>query len=264
MRKQEELAKEVESRKEQIDELDLAKTTLNQRIVKLESELMKEKEAVQKKQHQIETLQEENVKFERNTKLFDAKKQNLDDTIKGHEASIEALREQKQKVEAENDALKNNLSKVEEQFLRKKTEFDIKSKEYERLENFNEQCKRENGNLQMKRNDLEVEIGECKSKLREYEKKIKDLSRLNNGLVTDKDRITREKKDAEHEKEITTSGVNALTREIEYLRKQTDQEKTNILNLIRDRDMMSKYIKKAEDENYKNKDEIAAMKNEIA
>ena len=107
-------------------------------------------------------------------------------------------------------------------------------------------------------------MNECKVKLREYEKKIKDLTRLNNGLQTDKDRITREKKEAQHEKEITTSGVNALTREIEYLRKQTEGEKTNILNLIRDRDMMGKLIKKTEDENLNNKDKIAASQNEIA
>ena len=95
-----------------------------------------------------------------------------------------------------------------------------------------------------------------RAKLREYEKKNKDLTRMNYGLTNDKDRVTREKKEAEHEKSITFAGVNALTREIEYLRKQTDNEKTNILNLIRDRDMMSKYIKKAEEENFKNKDEL--------
>lgn len=56
----------------------------------------------------------------------------------------------------------------------------------------------------------------------------------------------------------------ALTREIEYLRKQTESEKTDILNLIRDRDMMQKYIKKAEDENSKNQSEIARLNNDIA
>mgnify|MGYP006899585092 FL=1 len=49
MRKQEELAKEVETKKEMIDDLELTKTSLNQRIVKLETELMKEKEQLQKK-----------------------------------------------------------------------------------------------------------------------------------------------------------------------------------------------------------------------
>lgn len=72
MRKQEELLKDVETKKEMVDELEITKTTLNQRIVKLETELMKEKEAIQNKQHKIEKLEEEHVKFERNAKLFDA------------------------------------------------------------------------------------------------------------------------------------------------------------------------------------------------
>jgi len=100
--------------------------------------------------------------------------------------------------------------------------------------------------------------------LREYEKKNKDLTRINTGLTNDKDRVTREKKEAEHEKHITIAGVNGLTRLIESLKKESDQEKTNILNLIRDRDMMSKYIKKAEDENQKNKGELANKNNEIS
>ena len=142
-------------------------------------------------------------------------------------------------------------------------EYDTKCKEYEKLENFNEQCRRENINLQDKKFALEVDIGEMRAKLREYEKKNKDLNRINNGLNNDKDRVTREKKQAESEKSVTIQGVNALTREIEYLRKQTDNEKTNILNLIRDRDMMSKYIKKAEEENFKNKDTISGLKTDV-
>ena len=56
--------------------------------------------------------------------------------------------------------------------------------------------------------------------------------------------------------------MSALTREIEYLRKQVDAEKANIVNLIRDRDMMKKSIIKAEDENNSNKDELFKQINE--
>lgn len=101
------------------------------------------------------------------------------------------------------------------------------------------------------------------NKIRELEAENKKKKILNLQLTNDKDRIIREMKEAEYEKNITKSGVNALTREIEYLRKQTDNEKTDILNLIRDRDMMSKYIKKAEDENVKNKDEITKLLGDI-
>jgi chromosome segregation ATPase len=49
LRKQEELQKETETKQEAINDLEVAKTTLNQRIVTLETELMKEKEAIQNK-----------------------------------------------------------------------------------------------------------------------------------------------------------------------------------------------------------------------
>ena len=74
--------------------------------------------------------------------------------------------------------------------------------------------------------------------------------------------MAREKMEAIDEKNITKSGVNALTREIEYLRKQVDNEKNNIINLIRDRDMMKKSILKAEDDNLKNKEELITQINE--
>ena len=72
MRKQEELQKEVESKKEGIDELENTKNTLNQRVVKMDNEMMKDRETIQQKQHDIEKLQEEHVKYERGAKLFDA------------------------------------------------------------------------------------------------------------------------------------------------------------------------------------------------
>jgi len=56
MRKQEELQKECENKKEQVDELENTKNTLNQRIFKQENELMKERETIQNKQHEISKL----------------------------------------------------------------------------------------------------------------------------------------------------------------------------------------------------------------
>lgn len=81
--------------------------------------------------------------------------------------------------------------------------------------------------------------------------------------MNDKDRMAREKMEALNEKNITKAGVNALTREIEYLRKQTESEKSNIIGLIRDRDMMKKSILKAEEDNQKNKEELINQINEV-
>ena len=45
----------------------------------------------------------------------------------------------------------------------------------------------------------------------------------------------------------SVNAVSALTREIEWVNKQTDKEQQNIHNLIRERDMMKKGLAKVED-----------------
>jgi hypothetical protein len=45
------------------------------------------------------------------------------------------------------------------------------------------------------------------------------LKRTNKQLVNDKERLNRLKNEAIADKNLTKTGVNALTREIEYLRK---------------------------------------------
>lgn len=104
---------------------------------------------------------------------------------------------------------------------------------------------------------------EARNKLRQLEKENKNLTRENNGLLNDKDRMAREKMEAVSEKNLTKAGVNALTREIEFLRKQVDSEKSNIARLANDRNIMKNSIMKAEEDNQKNKEELIAQLNEV-
>ena len=97
---------------------------------------------------------------------------------------------------------------------------------------------------------------EIENENRMLEKRNKEVSLLNTQLNNEKDRMAREKMEAINEKNITKQGVNGLTREIEYLRKQVDSEKANIVGLIRDRNMMKTSIDKAEEDNLKNKEEL--------
>ena len=97
---------------------------------------------------------------------------------------------------------------------------------------------------------------EIENENRMLEKRNKEVSLLNTQLNNEKDRMAREKMEAINEKNITKQGVNGLTREIEYLRKQVDSEKANVVGLIRDRNMMKTSIDKAEEDNLKNKEEL--------
>ena len=225
---------------------------------------MKEKEEIQKKQHQIEKLAEEQTKFERNAKLFDAQKKNMEQKIEEKEGTIDKYGEDKKENEKTIEDLRNQNKKIQDQLDAKKKEYIFKCRDFETLKNQHDNILRDCESLRIKIDNLEVEIGEFRNKNRELEKMNKVYNRVNNGLVTDKERITNEKKEAEYEKNLTKNGVNALTREIEHLRRDTEQDKKKIIDLIRFRDMMSKSIKKAEDENMKNKDEISSKVNEIA
>lgn len=62
---------------------------------------------------------------------------------------------------------------------------------------------------------------------------------------------------------VATNAVSALTREIEWVNKETAKEQNNIHNLIRDRDMMKKNLAKVEEVNLKNKDDLARKQNFI-
>ena len=90
------------------------------------------------------------------------------------------------------------------------------------LQKSQQQDQREKSKLNDLVQKCNIEIDQYRNKLREVEKQKKEFRIENVKLTNDKDRVTRQKNDAETEKNVTKQGVNALTREIEYLRKQTE------------------------------------------
>lgn len=95
----------------------------------------------------------------------------------------------------------------------------MKIAEYKKLEEIASQFEKDKHNLIQKFNQTDLELSEARNKLRQLEKENKSLMRENTTLMNDKDRMAREKMEAINEKNIAKNGVNALTREIEYLRK---------------------------------------------
>ena len=85
------------------------------------------------------------------------------------------------------------------------------------------------------------------------ERDAKKANRENTQLELDKKRLADSKAAALGEKQASMNAVNALTREIEWLRKQTEVEQQGIMKLIRDRNMLKKNLTKIEDTNNENK-----------
>ena len=153
--------------------------------------------------------------------------------------------ETQKKLEKEKEAtvvLQQRLREIQEERNGVKRELEDKKKAIEEIIIERDQFAYERSNLAKENNSY---------KLR------------NNKISTERDQLAKARNEAEHQKEITKAGVNALTREIEYLRKQADNEKTDILNLIRDRDMMGKYIRKASEMNEKNRQEIIKLNGKV-
>jgi len=64
---------------------------------------MKEREISQNRQHEIEKLKEDHVKFSRSSKLFDEKEAMLNNSIKDNEVMIKKLEDEKAKLISDNE-----------------------------------------------------------------------------------------------------------------------------------------------------------------
>lgn len=169
-----------------------------------------------------------------------------------------------EKLKKEHDKLNTQLDSQVNKYDQQRIELEAHKNRTKSLNEEHQMLKKMKEKKDKDFYDLTITEGELRNENRRLTKENKSHHLNNLKLTNERDHTLNAKKEAEHAKNITTSGVNALTREIEYLRKTADNEKTDILNLIRDRDMMSKYIRKAEDINEKNKQEIIKLNAKVA
>ena len=111
---------------------------------------MKEREVIQNKQHEIEKLNEDHVKYERSSKLFDAQKANLEASIAENKAMIKKLEEDKAKGLADNETAQIRIEKQEAKLHKISDDLDRKTREFTLMENLKDQFERDNKNLYSK------------------------------------------------------------------------------------------------------------------
>ena len=88
------------------------------------------------------------------------------------------------------------------------------------------------------------------------EREAKRTDRGNKQLELEKKRLAEGKAAAVAEKAAAMNAVQALTREIEWLRKQTEIEQQGLMKLVRDRDMLKKNLAKIAEANDENKSQL--------
>ncbi len=234
------LENEVAQKNDIIGQLEVQQSNLNSKIMRMENELLKEKDEIEKLKHDNEKLKDDKSREERKNKYAEEEKKNLQSNMQEKDSAIDSLRQQSDKLSLELKQKLQELKEVAETLDTKTQQLQTAKLLKQTFDNSEDQNKR-----------LSKEVGDLQDNLRErmnenkmIEKRNKELTLLNTQLANEKDRMAREKMEAVGEKNMTKSGVSALTREIEYLRKQVEQEKVNIVNLIRERDMMKKSILK--------------------
>ena len=92
--------------------------------------------------------------------------------------------------------------------------------------------------------------------MRNAEREAKRTDRANKQLELEKKRLGEGKAAAVAEKAAAMNAVQALTREIEWLRKQTEIEQQGLMKLVRDRDMLKKNLAKIAEANDENKSQL--------
>ena len=128
--------------------------------------------------------------------------------------------------------------------------------EFQTLHNEHSHINKLHVNLRDKNNDMDNEINRLLSTNKLLEKDSKKLDRHNKALDLDKRRLAEDKLNAINEKTVARNAVSALTREIEWLNKATENELQSIIGLVRDRDKMKKDLQKVEKENSETKQEL--------
>lgn len=187
----------------------------------------------------IDNGKEEKLAAERKKKAQEQKHTELS-------KEFERVENEKRVTEEENKRQAQTINDMQKVIHEKKAELQDLLGRHNKLDRENEKLKKEDQN----RGKMMLESENARMTA---ERDSKKANRENTQLELDKKRLTESKASAMQEKQASMNAVNALTREIEWLRKQTEVEQQGIMKLIRDRNMLKKNLTKIEDTNNENK-----------
>ncbi len=113
MRQKAELKKECDQKQEAINDLDQQKASLMEKIHKLENDLIREKDEVEKHKHEIEKLKDDKSREERKNKYAEEEKKNLQASIQEKDSTIKKLEEDRDKRMVDQESLGKKLNELD-------------------------------------------------------------------------------------------------------------------------------------------------------
>lgn len=89
------MKKECDQKQDFINDLEIQKSTLMEKVHKLENDLIREKDEIEKHKHEIEKLKDDKSREERKNKYAEEEKKNLQNNISDKDVLIKKLEDEK-------------------------------------------------------------------------------------------------------------------------------------------------------------------------
>jgi len=250
------LQQQLKQKDDQVADLELAKASIQEHANRVEAELLGVKEQLKK---QVITNEEQATEITRMTRTIDNGKEEknaAEKKKKEQEAAHADLQKEHEGLRKEKGALEEKNKELQAQREDLQHELQAAKKGIDELERERRQLAKERESLKATDANRQGEMNALTIGMRNAEREAKRTDRENKQLELEKKRMAEGKGAAVAEKAAAMNAVQALTREIEWLRKQTEVEQQGIMKLIRDRNMLKKNLTKIEDTNNENKSQL--------
>lgn len=258
---------ELRNKEELILALQESKQAAEDRTIRLETDLTKIKEEQTDLISKFEAKKEEHLREERKVKNFEISDAKQKDMIKNKDKTIKLNEEKQRTMNDENTELNSEISGLKDE----KAELQQKTRELEAEHILNKSrinmLMKEKDNLQQSDVEKSNQIEELTRENRRIEKENKRGKRLNKEIEAENKRLVDAKFQAIQEKTVATNSVSALTREIEWLRKTADEDRSKLEGLENKKekfkqslDLIAKKIQDMEEVSKTDKTTIGTLK----
>ena len=231
MQKQEGLSNEIREKEDKLLAVTEQKQQAEDRATKLDADLTKEREMYQALMQNFDAKKEEHLREQRQKTSLETSERELKQKILNKDAQLKTAEDLAKSYKATIEGLEAAKTDLNEQItdLDKKNRMEVAK--YESLKKDHEQTKREKDKREKELDTLKSDHIDLKSKNHLLKNENQRITRLNSDFATANKRLEDSKFQAVQEKTVATNSVSALTREIEWLRKQADEDRRKLEGL---------------------------------
>jgi len=217
---------------EKIRSLEISKIESDQEVLTLREAIAKKKSESDREQRRKERLEKELKELKERIETMAADMKAKQVAVAQGNDTIARLEQQLREQKAANEGAQK--------------EFEALSSYKDKLEAEREEQEHMNNNLGLLNNQQKIELRVKDDEINQTKQEIMRVNKVREGLLKKVKQLEDEKVKVETERDGVKSEMKNLEREIEDQKKQADADKKTIDDLVKERDMLSKQLKKTE------------------